>query len=94
MSSDTLMHVSLSPSRSVNFEKSYGPPLRPRLRLRLRFRVLSFYEGTLLSSFKKIIESELLIMEVQQLLGYFQHRTFAFGSIQWVWDKRCKWEAT
>jgi hypothetical protein len=22
-------------------------------------------------------------MEVQQLLRYFQHRTFVFGSIQW-----------
>lgn len=75
------MCVLLSPSHSVNFEKSFGPPLR--LRLRLRFRVLSFYEGILLSSFK-IIDIELLIMEVQHLLRYFQHRSFAFDSIQWV----------
>ena len=73
---------------------SYGPPLRLRHRPRFRLRVLSFYEGAVLSSFKKIIDSEPLIMEVQQLLRYFQHRTFAFGSIQWVWDNRPKCETT
>jgi len=67
------MYVLLSPGHSVNFEKSYGLPLRPRLRL--RSRLLSFYEGILLSSFKKIINIELLILEVQQLLRYFQHRS-------------------
>jgi hypothetical protein len=39
--------------------------------LKLRFRFLGFYNGSLLPNFNKIVECELLMMGVQQLEDVF-----------------------